>query len=207
VTPPVAGPPPPSLLHALESVVDRLDFQTLFPVAQPVEVELGSGDGSFLVQYARLHPERNFLGIERLLGRIRKLDRKGRRAGLANLKGLRIEAAYCLEYLLPAHAAVVVHVYFPDPWPKRRHQARRLVNERFPRLVRGVLAPGGRVYLRTDDPEYFAQMQAVFAADPAFSGVATPLELEACQTDFERDFRAQGKPIFGAACQLASPAS
>jgi hypothetical protein len=50
-------------------------------------------------------------------------------------------------------------------------------------------------------------MQAVFAADPAFSGVATPLELEACQTDFERDFRAQGKPIFGAACQLASPAS
>ncbi len=91
----------PTLLIKLASITERLELAELFPAVQPLEVELGSGDGSFLVNYAKLHPERNFLGVERLLGRLRKLDRKGLRAGLANLRGLRIESAYCLEYLLP----------------------------------------------------------------------------------------------------------
>src|SRR5438270_11554014 len=95
------GTEAPSLLYAFPSIVDRLDLAKLFPKAQPLEVELGSGDGSFLVNYATLHPERNFIGVERLLGRIRKMDRKGRRAGLKNLRGVRLESAYFLEYLLP----------------------------------------------------------------------------------------------------------
>src|ERR1700689_4801384 len=109
----------PTLIHRLTSIVERLDLAALFPRAQLLEVELGSGDGSFLVNYARLHPERNFLGVERLLGRLRKLDRKGRRAGLTNLRGLRIESAYFLEYLLPRESPATLHIYFPDPWPKR----------------------------------------------------------------------------------------
>ena len=76
--PPAASPP--SLIYPLRSVVDRLDLASLFPTPQPLEVELGSGDGSFLVAYAASNLEHNFLGIERLLGRLRKLDRKGRRA-------------------------------------------------------------------------------------------------------------------------------
>ena len=84
--------PTETLIHSITSIVDRLDLAGLFPRVQPLEVELGSGDGSFLVNYARLHPEINFLGVERLLGRLRKLDRKARRAGLVNLRGLRIEA-------------------------------------------------------------------------------------------------------------------
>ena len=91
-----------SLIYALPSIVERIDLAKLFPADQPLEVELGSGDGSFLVEYARRHAGHNFIGVERLLGRIRKLDRKGRRAGLTNLRGVRIESSYFLEYLLAA---------------------------------------------------------------------------------------------------------
>ena len=93
------------MIYPLPSIVERVELVRLFPTLQPLEVELGSGDGSFLVEYARLHPERNFIGVERLLGRMRKLDRKGRRAGLGNLRGVRIESSYFIEYLLPANSA------------------------------------------------------------------------------------------------------
>src|ERR1043166_9674539 len=110
-----------SLLYAIPSIVKRIDLAALFQKSQPLEIELGCGDGSFLVEYARRHPEHNFIGVERLLGRIRKLDRKGRRAGLTNLRGVRIESMYFLEFLLPPRSAIALHIYFPDPWPKRKH--------------------------------------------------------------------------------------
>jgi tRNA (guanine-N7-)-methyltransferase len=195
----------PGLIYPLLSIVERIDLAKLFPGDQPLEleVELGSGDSSFLAEYARLHPEHNFIGVERLLGRIRKLDRKGRRAGLTNLRGVRIESAYFLEYLLPPHSAVSLHIYFPDPWPKRKHRRHRLINERFPVLARQALATGGTVYLRTDDQDYFGQMLAVFAADPTFRPVETPAALSALPTDFEKDFQALGISTLRAAYQVS----
>ena len=183
-----------SVLYELPSVTERIELSRLFPKAQPLEVEAGCGDGSFLVSYAKVHPERNFIGLERLLGRIRKLDRKGRRAGLTNLRGVRLESSYFLEYLLPPHSATVLHVYFPDPWPKRKHRRHRFINERFPSLAHGALAPGGLVYLRTDDSEYFAQMREVFAGTSLFHEIETPPELAALPTDFEHEFHARGVP-------------
>src|SRR5438105_2268508 len=189
----------PSLLYDLPSILQRLELTKIFPKAQPVEVELGSGDGSFLVEHAALHPEHNFIGVERLLGRIRKMDRKGQRAGLTNLRGVRIESSYFLEFLLPARSAVALHIYFPDPWPKRKHQRHRLINERFSALAHKALAPGGAVYLRTDDKNYFEQMLEVFAVSPLFRSVATPDELAGLRTDFERDFEARGVKTLRAA--------
>ncbi len=177
----------------------------LFPAAQALEVELGSGDGSFLCQYAILHPERNFIGVERLLGRLRKVERKCQRAGLTNVRGIRLEAAYFLEWLLPRQGVKALHVYFPDPWPKRKHRKHRLVNERFPLLARDVLAPDGIVFLRTDDANYFAQMQEVFGASPFFREVDTPPELAGVVTDFERNFNRQGVPTLRAAYQITPP--
>ena len=191
-----------SLLYTLPSIVERIDLAKLFAREQPLEVELGSGDGSFLAEYARLHPERNFIGVERLLGRIRKLDRKGRRAGLTNLRGVRIECSYFVEYLLPPGSAVALHIYFPDPWPKRKHRRHRLINERFPALARQALAPGGTVYLRTDDGDYFEQIVGVFGADAGFQAVETPSELAALPTDFERDFTARGVKTLRAAYRV-----
>ncbi len=191
--------PSPTLLYQLTSIIDRLDVAQLFPKPQPLEVELGSGDGSFLAQYAQHHPERNFLGIERLLGRLRKLDRKGRRAGLSNLRGLRIESGYFLEYLLPPLSISALHIYFPDPWPKRKHRKNRLVNERFTDIAHRALAAGGVIYLRTDDEDYFKQMVSVFAGNTGFALAETPEELSAVLTDFERGFQARGVATLRAA--------
>src|ERR1700686_5257939 len=184
----LARPASPTLIHRLESIVERLDIAGMFLRTQPLEVELGSGDGSFLVNYAKLHPERNFLGVERLLGRLRKVSKKGIRHGLTNLSGLRIESAYFLEYLLPRQSSTALHLYFPDPWPKRKHRKNRLVNDRFPELAHEVLMPGGVVYLRTDDQDYFSQMLTVFTASPLFRVSETPTELSEVVTDFERNF-------------------
>jgi tRNA (guanine-N7-)-methyltransferase len=182
----------PDLIFKLCSIVEPMDLAGLFPKPQPLEVELGCGDASFLVEYARRHPGRNFIGVERLLGRLRKLDRKGRRAGLTNLRGVRIESSYFLEYLLPPHSTSALHIYFPDPWPKKRHRDRRLVGERFPQLARATLVPTGVVYLRTDDGDYFGQMTGVFGANREFERTETPPELVELPTDFEREFSARG---------------
>ena len=184
--------PPASLIYDLPSIVERVDLTKLFSKLRPLEVELGCGDASFLVELARRHPESNFIGVERLLGRLRKLDRKGGRAGLTNLRGVRIESAYFLEYLLPPHSVLALHIYFPDPWPKKKHRKHRLINERFPELVRAALVPGGVVYLRTDDEDYFEQMTGVFGANGEFEPKETPAELAELLTDFEKGFRERG---------------
>src|SRR6266850_1789566 len=190
-----------SLIYDLPSILERLDLSKLFLVDQPLEVELGSGDGTFLADLARRHPEHNFIGIERLLGRIRKMERKARRAELTNLRGVRIESSYFLEYLLPPHSVEALHIYFADPWPKRKHRRHRLINERFPQLAHRALTPGGIIYLRTDDRDYFEQMNSVFAASPLFAPKETSAGLAALLTDFERDFQARGIATLRAAYQ------
>jgi len=191
-----------NLIVTLPSIVERLAVGQLFPAAQPLEVELGCGDASFLAEYARQHPGVNFIGVERLLGRIQKLDKKGRRLGLTNTRGVRIESAYFLQYLLPPHAAAALHIYFPDPWPKKKHRHHRLIGTQFPALARTTLTPHGTVFLRTDDADYFQQMNEVFGAAKEFEKVETPAALAAITTDFERDFNAQGIPTLRAAYQL-----
>ncbi|HVY71873.1 MAG TPA: tRNA (guanosine(46)-N7)-methyltransferase TrmB [Verrucomicrobiae bacterium] len=193
---------PPSLILKLGLITDPIDLETIFAQPRPLEVELGSGDGSFLAQYAARNRDRNFLGVERLLGRLRKLDRKGLRAGLDNLRVVRIEAAYLLEFLLPPVSVSALHVYFPDPWPKRKHRKNRLINEQFTALAQRSLQPGGIVYLRTDDADYFQQMTAVFGANAAFTSIDTPADLSEIVTDFERQFNQQGIATNRAAYQL-----
>jgi len=193
---------PEDLIVELRSIIEPLALAEIFPKSQPLEVELGCGDASFLVEYARRHPERNFIGVERLLGRLRKLDRKGRRARLTNLRGVRIESSYFLGYLLPRHSASVLHIYFPDPWPKKKHRKYRLINERFPELTRLALTPRGTIYLRTDDADYFQQMTEVFSANREFQPIETPPELTELPTDFEREFQARGIQALRAAYRI-----
>jgi tRNA (guanine-N7-)-methyltransferase len=174
------------------SYVEKLPVRDLFVTPQPLEVELGAGDGSFLVAWAAQNPKRNFLAVERLLGRLRKADRKVRRASLTNVRLLRIEAGYFLEYMLPAGSVAALHVYFPDPWPKRKHHRHRLINDHFTEVTATVLQPNGIIYLRTDDKPYFAQMTAAFGRNKAFQPIETPPDLAAVLTDFERGFQTRG---------------
>ena len=93
-----------------------------------------------------------------------------------------------------AAAFEAVHIYFPDPWPKDKHRRHRLIDEKFPALAQRILVPGGIVHLRTDDPDYFAQMQESFAPAKDFSSTETPKELAALTTEFERQWNEEGKP-------------
>jgi tRNA (guanine-N7-)-methyltransferase len=191
-----------SLLYDLPTILKRLELTQLFGTPRPLEVELGCGDASFIAEYARRNPGTNLIGVERLLGRIQKLHKKGRRLELTNLRGVRIESAYFLQWLLPPQCVTALHIYFPDPWPKKKHRKHRLLNEGFPALARTVLIPGGVVYLRTDDTDYFQQMTDVFAAAKEYERVETPASLAEIVTDFERDFNAQGVPTLQGAYQL-----
>ena len=193
-----------SLLHPITSAIEPIDLAKLFPNEQPLELELGCGDGSFTLQYALANPGRNIVALERLLGRITKLDRKGHRAGLKNLRLIRAEAAYVLEYLLPPERLDAIHVYFPDPWPKKRHYKNRLISEPFPLLAKRLLREGGVVFLRTDNVEYFEQMLEVFGGAQGFEAVETPEPIQQLITDFEQEFNSQGIPTNYAAYRRGS---
>jgi tRNA (guanine-N7-)-methyltransferase len=181
-----------TLIYKPVSIVDRLPLDSMFGVQRPLEVELGAGDGSFLAAYATAHRETNFIGIERLLGRLRKIDRKGQRAHLDNLRLLRLEAAYFAQYLLPPGSIRAFHIYFPDPWPKRRHWKNRLITPTFVEVLKRALAPGSTVHLRTDDQPYFEQMLGSFSSHADFDKIDTPPELLQFTTDFERGFQQRG---------------
>ncbi len=187
------------MIFAPASYVDPLPIAELFPKPQPLHLEIGAGDGSFLVAFAQARPELNVLGLERLLGRLRKIEKKSRRAKLENVRLLRIEAGYFVKFLLPPASLEAVHIYFPDPWPKRRHRKNRLIQPEFVQDLHRVLRPGGHLYLRTDDADYFSQMQTVLAAAPNFAALDTPPELLATVTDFEREFHRRGTPTLHAA--------
>ncbi|MSU85342.1 MAG: tRNA (guanosine(46)-N7)-methyltransferase TrmB [Pedosphaera sp.] len=185
----------PDTILIRPDILSRLDFAVLFGNTAPVELELGAGDGSFLLQYSAAHPEVNFLGVERLFGRLRKIDRKGRRQGLKNLRGLRLEATYLMGWMIAPASLSAIHVYFPDPWPKKRHHRRRLINPAFAALAAQSLRPGGRFHCRTDDASYFEQMLEVFnGATEHFLPGQEPEGLLEVKTDFEREFNAQGIP-------------
>ena len=195
---------PDALLHDFQSITEPLRLEELFTQPQPTELEIGCGDGGFLLECAQRHPERNFLGVERLLGRVRKLSKRGQHAGLTNLRLLRIEARYVLDYLLPERAFSAVHIYFPDPWPKDKHARHRLIQPDFLPSIRRILAPDGVLYLRTDASPYFEQMQNTFRDAEGFAEESTPAALSEITTEFERQWLAEGKRTHYAAYRLNS---
>ena len=192
-----------ALLHDFQSITEPLRWEKLFSVQQPAELEIGCGDGGFLLEWASRHPKKNFLGVERLLGRLRKLSKKGSRAGLTNLRLLRIEARYLIQYLLPKNSFEAIHIYFPDPWPKDKHRRHRLIDADFPALAARILAPHGVLHLRTDDPSYFEQMQKSFALATDFAPEESPAALAALTTEFERQWNAEGKKTHRASFRLS----
>ena len=161
---------------------------------RPLEIDLGCGKGRFLLARAAKCPEINFLGIDRMLRRIRKVDNRARRLDLANVRLMRVEAYYAVAYLIPPAAVDVYYVFFPDPWPKARHESHRLFNPLFLDALHRTLASGGIAHVATDHLPYFEQLSGVFAADARFAPVAPYVPPEDEQTDFERYYIAS-KPI------------
>ena len=181
-----------------------LDFERVFGRRAPVEIDLGCGDGSFLVATAAEYPSTDFLGIERLLGRVRSTCHGIERRGLTNARVLRCEISHAVERQLPAKSVTAFHIMFPDPWPKRRHALRRLVTENFLALLHRALIDDGTVRITTDDTEYFRQITQTVSRTLLFRVFSDDVAARA-MSKFEKRFVEEGVPIHRLALRKISP--
>jgi tRNA (guanine-N7-)-methyltransferase len=163
-----------------------LPLADYFPRRQPLEIDLGCGKGRFLLARAAANPHTNFLGIERMLRRVRKVDNKVRRGRLDNVRLLRMEGYYATTFLVPPESVQTYYVLFPDPWPKKRHHGERLFSPRFMDAIHRTLLPGGCLHVATDHLPYYEEIRALIGADTRFTPVAPFVPREEEQTDFER---------------------
>ncbi len=177
----------------------------------PLEIEIGSGKGTFLVQEAPQRPDVNFLGIEWAGEFFRYAADRLRRNGLTNVRMLHADAVEFIRYRCPDAICAVIHLYFPDPWPKKRHHKRRSVQDQSLRDFHRVLAPGGEVRIVTDHDEYWRWIEEhanraaeIFTREPFERGGAlTPrasltageTSEELVGTNFERKYRREGRPF------------
>ena len=173
-------------------MTNRLDLEKIFGRKAPLGVDLGCGDGSFLCALAQRLRDKNFLGIERLSGRVQSSARKA--ATLDNVRLLQMESSYAVRYLLPAESVETFYLLFPDPWPKRRHQRRRIFSRDFLDSVAAALEENGLLHVATDQLEYFQQIERLSRAHTQFEIVDFD-DVVFPETKFERRFGEQGAPI------------
>jgi len=174
---------------------------------RPLLVDVGCGKGRFLTAKAKANPDVDFLGIDRLLRRLKKVEKKVAREGLTNVRLLRIEASYAIRYLLPPESVSVLYILFPDPWPKRRHHRRRLFNRAFLDSLYRVLQPGGHVNVATDHLDYFRETWDLFREDRRFNEVPAFVPGEDEKTEFELAFLGQNSPIGRCSFTKSPPAA
>jgi tRNA (guanine-N7-)-methyltransferase len=172
-----------------ENWVDPFDFKAEFPnPEQPLEVDIGSGKGRFLTARSGKYPHVNFLGIERQLLRVNSSGRRCERAGRENARLFRMEGYYAISYMMPADYVASYYFFFPDPWPKERHQDNRLFNVPFMDALHRTLEEGGCLHVATDHLPYFEEIHALLQKDARFAELDAfePDDLE--RTDFELIF-------------------
>ncbi len=170
---------------------EPLDLDSLFGRHAPRTLEIGFGDGETLVSLAAGHPERDYLGLEVHAPGVGHCLLRCAEAGLTNLRILQHDAVEVLERSIAPGALDEVLIYFPDPWPKKRHHKRRLLQPHFASLLATRLAPGGRLRLATDWAPYADWMREVLDATADFTNVAgragyVPRPPERPVTKFER---------------------
>ena len=189
----------------VETLSRPISFAQMFGNDHPVEIEIGMGKGTFLTEQAVARPEVNFFGIEWARWFWRYASDRLRRRGCENARTVRAEANYFLSEFVPPDSVSVLHIYFPDPWPKARHHKRRLVQPVFMALARRILVPGGRVQIVTDHQGYWEEN-----IEPNVRGAAgftvvdynrpgSAGEGEFVGTNFERKYAREGRPFYAIA--------
>jgi tRNA (guanine-N7-)-methyltransferase len=191
----------PSRVLELDSLLDRLDLEKIFGREVPLHVDLGCGDGSFLCALAKRMPDKNFLGIERLLNRVRSSARKA--AALDNVRLLRVESSYAVRYLLPGESVERFYLLFPDPWPKRRHHRRRIVTPDFLSSIHTAVQKDGSMYIATDDVDYLGKIKEIVESDSGFA--ISDADVDLPPSRFGLVFRQKGAPIHSLLLRKVSP--
>ncbi len=175
--------------YAIVHSMEKLDFKKVFGNDNPVIIEIGFGMGESTAKIARENPNINYLGIEVFLYGFSKLLSVIANEGLSNVRIMRFDAVQVLEDMIEDESVAGFHIFFPDPWPKKRHHKKRLIQGPFTTLLSQKLKKGGYIYCVTDWQEYATQMLEVLAKTPnmvnAYEDFATPRPWRP-QTSFER---------------------
>ena len=193
----------------------RIDFVNVFGRYAPLHIEIGSGRGTFLVQEAKMLPEINFLGIEWASRYYRyTVDRVGR-WGLKNVRMLRSDAAVFISEFVPDACVDCFHIYFPDPWPKKKHHKRRFICEKNLKQLLRCLKKDGIIRIATDHSGYFEQIERVLsaksnclqkvcflpAAGASISELGDSTLSPQVGSNFERKYLKENRPIYTIAVQ------
>ncbi|HYE20734.1 MAG TPA: tRNA (guanosine(46)-N7)-methyltransferase TrmB [Tepidisphaeraceae bacterium] len=186
-----------------ESLPKPIDWAALYGNANPVEMEIGMGKGTFITEAAKAHPNVNYFGIEWANWFWRYASDRLRRNGCTNARTIRAEAGFFVKEYVADASLAVLHIYFPDPWPKKRHNKRRLIAEPFMREIERILTPGGRLSVVTDHQDYFEQIDAVVKASKLtvieYNRPEAAGEGEFVGTNFERKYKREGRPFYAVA--------
>lgn len=181
-----------------------VDPMAWFDSPGPFELEIGCGKGGFLLSRARAHPEVRLLGIEWANKYFCYCADRMARWGLTNVRVMRTDAKYFVMEHLPPASVSVLHLYHPDPWPKKRHHKRRLVQDEFVAAAVRVLTPDGRWLIQSDHEEYYMQIRDVLSRRPeltevSWDDVAVETDPDWRGTNFEIKYARDGRAIHRAA--------
>ncbi|MEX0449010.1 tRNA (guanosine(46)-N7)-methyltransferase TrmB [Spiribacter sp. 221] len=187
-----------------------LDLDVLFNRQAPVVLDIGYGDGEALAEIASAHPERNYLGVEVYRAGTGRLLRRIEADGITNLKVLLADASELLRQGIPSASLAGLQLFFPDPWPKKRHHKRRMVQAPWLTMVADRLQPGGFLHMATDWAEYAEWMLALSETEPRLDnphGGYAPDPGDRPGTRFERRGVRKGHDVFDLILQRYAPST
>jgi tRNA (guanine-N7-)-methyltransferase len=157
-------------VHGIEFKQEIIDLNAIFPNCESIIMEIGFGMGEATAIIAKNHPNNGYIavdvhppGIGKLLARIAENE-------LTNLKVIEDDVHVVLQHMIPDESLDGIHLYFPDPWPKKKHNKRRIVNDGFLQLIHPKIKEGGFIHIATDWVPYAVSIQEVFAASTLFTG-------------------------------------
>lgn len=190
---------PPVAVELAE--LENFSWPVIFGNDRPVEVEIGTGKAAFLLRRARACPERNFLGIEWASEYYRFAVDRMERWKVPNVRLLRIDGSHFIRVVCPRESLTALHVYHPDPWPKRRHQKRRLIQPVFIEAAVQRLRHGGHWAVQTDHAEYFEVMRGLLLGHPElhetpFDDPEFGVEAARIATNYEIKYLKEGRRIY-----------
>ncbi len=186
----------------LNQVAVPFDWPTIFGRSAPVDIEIGSGKGRFLLELATMRPERDILAVERAGKYHRLCCERATKRGITNVRLLRTTAEDLLFRLVEPASVENIYILFSDPWPKKRHHKRRLIKADVVAALNQALISGGRLLIKTDHEGYSDVIAEVLGSAAGFTTLDPEEEFAGLPlTGFEHKYRLQGRPIYPYALQ------